>query len=391
MPTNRRWAFTNLALLGDDEIVRRLAPMISVWPGDGAHSRSVTGLGMLQCIGSDVALLHLYLISRTVQYKGLAKDARKRITAIGTARGLTTEQVEDRLVPDFGLGKDGALTLDFGSRRCTVGFDERLSPVVIDHSGKISRSLPRPTTKDDPGLVAAARATFAGLRADVKAIAKDQIAPLESAMVLQHRWQLVDFRTFLVGHPLLIHLARRLVWMTQPVDEQQPTTFRIAEDGTFADVDDDEVLVAEDAEVMVAHPALLGGDPARWSEVFADYLITQPFPQLGRPVHTFSEAERTENRLTRFDGMTTYTSRVHALCRRNAAWTYYSTTLCFPLVSGAGDVLVEIDAEDSFAAEIKWVRLVGHRSDRDSADLPLSEVGPLDASELIQTLLDLTS
>ena len=45
-------------------------------------------------------------------------------------RGLTMAELEDRLAPDLGLDSSGSLTLDFGPRQFTVGFDETLKPVV---------------------------------------------------------------------------------------------------------------------------------------------------------------------------------------------------------------------------------------------------------------------
>jgi len=77
---------------------------------------------------------------------------------------------------------------------------------------------------------------------------------------------------------------------------------RITEDRSLADVDDEPYPLGDDDVVGLAHPAALGDDTARWAEVFADYEILQPFPQLGRP--------------TRFDGVTVTTTKVLTLDRR---------------------------------------------------------------------------
>ena len=46
-PAKESWALDALALLGDDETVRRLTPMIRAWPGEGGHARAVAGLDVL--------------------------------------------------------------------------------------------------------------------------------------------------------------------------------------------------------------------------------------------------------------------------------------------------------------------------------------------------------
>ena len=53
-----------------------------------------------------------------------------------------------------------------------------------------------------------------------------------------------------------------------------------------------------------------------WAEVFADYEILQPFPQLGREVHRLDEAERTEKLLRRHMGVTVPAGRLLSLERR---------------------------------------------------------------------------
>jgi hypothetical protein len=61
---------------------------------------------------------------------------------------------------------------------------------------------------------------------------------------------------------------------------------RIAEDGTWADVNDREITVPEGASLGVPHPLELPPDVrARWSDVFLSYEILPPFEQLGRAVY----------------------------------------------------------------------------------------------------------
>jgi hypothetical protein len=123
-----------------------------------------------------------------------------------------------------------------------------------------------------------------------------------------------EFAELLAGHPLVGHIVRRLVWLAE--DGGKATAFRVAEDGTFADVDDDVITIADSATVGIAHPVDLDGSLAAWSEVFADYEILQPFPQLGRPVHRLTGEERSGGRLTRFEGLTVPVGKVLGLTSR---------------------------------------------------------------------------
>jgi len=295
------WVLDALGLLGDDETVRRLTPLILAWPGEGGHARAVTGVGVLAAIGTDVALMHLHGIAQKVKFKGLKTKAQEKIDQVAADLGLTPERLADRLVPDFGLDPDGTLTLDYGPRRFTVGFDEHLKPFVADEDGKPRKALPKPGAKDDAELAPSAYKAFSALKKDVRSVAADQVSRLENAMVSRRRWTAAEFGDLFVAHPLLWHIVRRLVWLAE--DGAKTTTFRIAEDRTAADVDDEVVTIPDSASIGIAHPLDLGTDLAAWSEVFADYEILQPFPQLGRPVHALTDEERQSGRLTRFEGL----------------------------------------------------------------------------------------
>ena len=277
-PGRSAWVMDFQGLVGDDQTVRLLTPLIRVWPGESAHQRAVKGLDVLLAIGSDVALLSLNGLAVRSKFKGIKDQANARIQQLAQQRGLTPEQLADRLVPDFGLDADGRTRLDFGDKQFIVGFDELLRTVVFDADGKPRKSLPKPS--GEPGIAEAAR--FAALKKDVRQVAGDQVLRLEQAMVSQRTWSVEEFVELLVKQPLVWNLTRRLVWAGSN------GTFRVAEDRTFADVTDTEVELV--GPIRVVHPLVVGAEMVRaWSVVFADYEIVQPFPQLARDVHTVDE------------------------------------------------------------------------------------------------------
>lgn len=292
--SKENWAFTALGLLGDDEVARRLTPLIRIWPGESQHARAGLGLDILAAIGTDLSLMHLHGVAEKVKFKALQEKAREKIDAIAAARGLTTEDLADRLVPDLGLDASGSLVLDFGGRSFQVGFDESLTPTVRDASsaaGKALGELPKPGKSDDAGKAAAATERWKTLKKDARAVAATQLVRLELAMCAQRRWKYADFAALILRHPLLVHLVRRLVWGVFDGAKLEQT-FRVAEDSSLASEDDAPLTLAQDAVVGLVHrlelpPALLG----KWGGLFADYKILQPFEQLGRQVYQPSSDE----------------------------------------------------------------------------------------------------
>jgi hypothetical protein len=402
-PSNQAWAFDALRWFGDDETVRHLSPMIRLWPGENGHQRAVTGLDVLADIGGGMALRHLYDISQKVRFKALKERAARRVTDIADDLGLTSEQLGDRLVPDLGLAPSGTLVLDYGPRQFTVGFDEQLKPFVTDQAGKRLKALPKPGAKDDAELAPVAHQRFSGLKKDVRTLAASQIARFELAMVTRRRWTSQEFGEYFVGHPLLRHVVRRLVWATF-TDDEVGAPFRVAEDQTFADVSDDEYTLADDASIGIVHPLQLGEDVNAWSDLFADYEILQPFEQLGRSVYTLTDEEKAAGELTRFDGRQTPVGKVLGLERRG--WQRGAPQdagiqrwISRPL-PGGGSVTVDLDpgisvgyvSEFGGIQRFRAVFLSGHRDGEDHRSgreyPPFGRLDALTASELLRDLTE---
>ncbi|MFD0686472.1 DUF4132 domain-containing protein [Actinomadura fibrosa] len=397
-PAKDSWALDQLGLLGDDATALRLAPVIRAWPGDGGHQKAVRGLDALAAIGTDIALVQLHGIAEHVRFKGLRARARDRITLIATARGLTPDRLADRLVPDFGLDADGSMTLDYGPRRFTVGFDETLEPFVIGDDGRRRTTLPKPAAGDDAALAAAAHQRFSAMRKVARTAAAEQIRRLERAMVTLRPWSVDEFIALFVRHPVAWHIARRLVWLAEDGRSGEhasrtATAFRLAEDRTPADVDDRAFPLPETATVRIAHPLDLDDGLPAWQELLDDYEILQPFPQLRRPTYALTEDEARADRLTRFEGVTARSAGVLAL--RHRGWERDNpATVHRPLPDGR---LVMIDLSPGlYVAEMEEIPHQELRSvrlaDRAAGAAPrrFGDLDPVTASEIIADLTALT-
>lgn len=403
MPAKDGWVLTALGWLGDDETVRRLTPLIRAWPGEGGHARAVNGLDVLAAIGSDVALMHLHGIAQKVKFSGLRAKAKEKIAQVAADLELTPDQLADRLVPDLGLDENGSMVLDYGPRRFVVGFDERLTPYVVDETGTRRKDLPKPGVRDDQDTAPAAHKQFAALKKDVRTLATDQVRRLQQAMVDGRRWTATEFTELFVGHPLLRHVTRRLVWAH--FDSGDATfTFRVAEDSTFADVSDDTVTLPADATIGIPHPLHLGDNLAAWVEIFSDYEILQPFPQLGRPVHALTDEERALGELAMFKNVTVPTGKVLGLTNRGwqrgdpqdggvEGWIERPVpsghTVIVNLEPGIAVGLVDEFPEQKL--ESVWLSANGAAAYWDSKDgLLFGELDPVTASEVLTELTELT-
>ncbi len=315
-PASGQWALHQLGWLGDERCLRKLGTVLPQWPGRDRFHHAVAGLAVLEAHGSDTALMLLETIAQRARSLPLRKRARQTLRRLAAARGLEEEELRDRVIPDFGLGPEGTLTLDYGPRTLTASFDEQLRPYVCDAAGRRLARLPRPGKKDDPVRAPAAAARYKQLKKDVRSCAALQLRRFEQAMSEGRRWSLAGF-TPLVRHPLTIHLVRRLIWGTYSAAGKLARAFRVTVDRDFATLDDDELRLEPDARIRLVHRLELeDADAVRWLQRLADHELLQPFAQLERMFFVPTEDEREAHELTRVAGLVVPTGRLLGLERR---------------------------------------------------------------------------
>jgi hypothetical protein len=300
-PAKEKWAFHAVGHLGGDAAVMKLTPMIRAWPGENQHARAVIGLEVLRAIGTDLALIQLNGIAQKLKFQALKNKAQEFMEAIAKDRGLSREQLGDRIVPTLDLDADGSRTFDFGPRQFRLVLDDELRPMVRDEAGAVKADLPKAGKSDDAERAAEAIDNWKVLKKQLKEIVSIQVARLEQAMVVGRRWTVPEFETLLVGHPLMRHLVQRLLWGGYDKSGKLTHTFRVAEDRSYLDLKGKPCKLAGLAAVGIVHPYHVGEpDRTNWRRVFEVAGLVAPFAQLDRPVYRLVDDEAAAGILTRF-------------------------------------------------------------------------------------------
>ncbi|MDA1359931.1 DUF4132 domain-containing protein [Glycomyces luteolus] len=294
------WSVGQLARFGGAEA----AALVEGWSA-ASSARYLDGTAMaletLPAFPAELAFPALYRLSRGKQHESVRELATSHAAKVAARIGSEVESLADRDARALGLDDPARLTLDFGSRVFHIKADERLKLSVTDAAGKRRARVPRPGVRDDAETAKASIARFRKLSKDLTAELAFQSDRLKDAMLHSRVWAADEF-AHLTAHPVLASLARGLLWIGETA--AGPQGFRLAEDGSFAAVDDKPLQLLDGARVRLAHPVLLGPDLPLWTEIFADYEILQPFDQLARPALTLTPEEARTGVLDRFSGAT---------------------------------------------------------------------------------------
>lgn len=305
------WAIAAVGRLGSDASIDELIERVNEWQRSGSSQRAGKLLDAIAMLGTEAALMHVDRVARKSPYPKLRARARVAVANAARQMGLSGDELEDRTAPTLGMGREGASVLSLGERSIRVSFDGSLQLVLQEVGGRRLTRFPRRRASDDGPAHAVAKQHVRSLRRHAREVAEQQIARLERMMVAERNVREADFERFFVRHPLVRHLVERLVWAADGV------TFRVAEDGTYADIGDDELTLGGDAQVVLVHPRRLSVDVRhRWADRLADYELVQPFRQLGRPVFEPTPREIAADRLLRLEGAIVDWPQVVDLVRR---------------------------------------------------------------------------
>jgi hypothetical protein len=308
-PANEKWKLVAVGLLGADQCVFNLTPLIRQWPGESQHLRAKLGLECLAAIGSDVALIQINSIAQKVQFRGLKIAALECIERVAAERGLTRPELEDRIIPDCGLDDRGTRLLDFGPRQFAVSISHDMKPVVRELQdgkppSKWMTALPKPNQKDDPEKTEVAVSDWKVLKKLLSDTAKMQAARLEQAMVTGRRWSAEEFELLLVRQPLMMNIVRLLLWGIFNEGGSLVRPFRVDDDLAAVDSSDETFAIPKSARIGLVHPLHLVDEERKvWIEMWSDYELIPPFPQLNRPVYKLTLDEADSVDLCRFSSV----------------------------------------------------------------------------------------
>jgi hypothetical protein len=274
-----RWMLRLAASGADDRIVDLLSATVFAW-GKTKKQRAVVAVEQLALIDSPYALARVLEVSESRKVKSMVLEAASAaLRAAAKRRQLSLADLLDELTPDFGLGQGIALSV--GAQRYQLVLQGDLSLRLVDAKGKASKSLP--ANKDDSLKDAweAAASQFKTLSASLKAVARLQAPRMLAAFVTAKQWSAPRWTQLFLDHALLKIMGRSLIWQTQGPAAR---SFRIAEDLSLLQADDEVFELPADAQVTLWHPATArAGELAAWRANFADYALTPMIDQTGAP------------------------------------------------------------------------------------------------------------
>jgi hypothetical protein len=259
-------------------------------------------IAMLAWIEHASATQLMLSIGSRFRTRSFQEEASRQAEALAERRGWSLAELADRTIPSAGFDEGGTLALSYGPREFTARLLPDFKIELFNPEGKKIAALPESRQDDDEALAKDAKKALSSAKKELKSIVALQTERLYEALCTGRDWPAVDWRDYLLQHPVLRHLVQRLVWLQTLADGTQQA-LRPLDDGSLSDVQDDPVELQEDARVRLAHDSLLGAEAsAAWQQHLLDYAIQPLFQQFGRGGYRLSAERAQDSELRDFLG-----------------------------------------------------------------------------------------
>ncbi len=299
---NDGWAVVLLGFWGDDNTATALYEQIKPRVGNYNSIRDAFYFEAFRGIGTPMALSYLRGHDHNPNLFHSSGKARTVYHSIAAERNIPPNELDLQAIPDCGLDSEGRRAFNYGPRKIIVNVGSDFNPVIANEYGKKKKRFPAPVRKDNPELTRKAQNEWKMLRCQLSWIREFHVPEFKLAMLTRRTWEVDSFFRYLIPHPLMKKLCRELVWGAFTKQGAFLTAFRVCEDNTLSSRTDRNFKLPPECRIGIVHPALMSAEEHHlWIETFNEYSLTQPFPQLNRPIGRLTEDEWKDDRITRFN------------------------------------------------------------------------------------------
>lgn len=299
--TKTKWAMYFSVINGGSEMLTEIKQCIKDWAQNMRGAIAAESVKAMAANGSGEYLMAVDEMAHKFKQKQVKKAAAQAIENAADVLGITAEELGDRIIPDLGFDENMQRIFDYGSRKFKVYISYEKGMEVYDDTDKKLKNLPSPGKKDDEEKAKAAYEEYKAIKKQLKSVLSIQNMRLENALITGRKWKKNDWEKLFVHNPIMHSFATGLIWSAN--SDQNITTFRYMEDGSYNTKDEDEFELPENCIISLVHPIDMDKETIeQWKEQLEDYEINQPFVQLSRNVNVIKEDEKGKIDLMRFSG-----------------------------------------------------------------------------------------
>ena len=229
----------------------------------------------------NIAFYLIYEASKKFKQISIRNKCRDMFYSISHKMNMTEEEFADIIMPNFGFDREGIRIVKTDDRIFRITLKDNFSINIFDeNNNKELKTFP----KDFPIDI---KTELTTLKTESKKLIKIQTERLIYVFMNGRKWQFNNWKDLFLYNPFIKMFAVNLVWAIYDKKNTLLNSFRYMEDGTFNDINDEEIFIKDDAIIGLLSPIEVKKSIIeKWQKQILDYEIEQPFEQLSAKTKT---------------------------------------------------------------------------------------------------------
>ncbi len=222
-PANKKWVLYAVSIHGGEDIIPLFYEKILEWP---SYTRGVIAIDAMKALSLNGSLKSLFTIdylSRTAPSHRTKKSASKVLQYAADQFGITREELEERIIPEFGFNKKMERTFDYGTRKFILTLTKNLELVLVDDQGRSLTRLPDFIKKYDEEKVIKEKRAYQVLKGEFKRFVLKEKKCLEQALNTGRFWTVQQWKELFIDTVVMNPFAISLIWGHYENDELKET------------------------------------------------------------------------------------------------------------------------------------------------------------------------
>ncbi|EKV57358.1 lipoprotein [Brachyspira hampsonii 30446] len=205
--------------------------------------------------------------------ESIKNAAELALETISNRMKLERYELDDLLVPDFNLDKNGERIVYAEDKEYKLFIDDNME-LHIMHNNKELKTAPKTFSKELKSEI-----TF--IKKEIKNIVKSQRDKMIYLLMNGRKYSYNFWKSVYIDNYFFNGYAVKLIWNLYDENNLFLTTFRYLTDGSFTDYNDNEVKINENNSISLAYIKEMDNDIIeKWKKQLSDYEIVQPINQL---------------------------------------------------------------------------------------------------------------
>ena len=280
-----------------DEMIEIVDMLVSEYNKIAVAAYGIRVLSLREEVKQVGILLNSFILN--YKDKRIKMAANEALELISQKEGMTRDELNDILVPDFNFQMDRTKIFTYGDKRIKIELDIAKIPQKVilydENNNKEIKSFPKVSKKRniDNEILEEYKRELKYIKKQLKEISSVQRNNLLKALFTQRKWKAEKWKEIFIKNPIMQKFAIFLLW--KEIDEKNNTvsTFRYTENNIFESINEKEYQLNQNNFVNLLYfPELKEEEREYWKMYFNNKKILQPINQINIPFYKLTEEKK---------------------------------------------------------------------------------------------------